>query len=101
MELLPVCEKLERAVGECNWLDMMIVYFDDYASGQRDFARRLNRLVSEMNEACKAKVVVFLEEMMNKEGSREWELCDLEKEAKERVHEIEFFMGKLMRDVRG
>ncbi|GKC97738.1 hypothetical protein Tco_1168013 [Tanacetum coccineum] len=56
MEWLPVCEKLERAVGERNWLDMMIVYFDDYASEQRNFARRLNRLVSEMNEACEGRV---------------------------------------------
>ncbi|GKA42126.1 hypothetical protein Tco_0734786 [Tanacetum coccineum] len=84
MESLPMCKKLERAVGKHNWLDMMIVYFDDYASGQRDFARRLNWLVGEMNE-----------------GSREWELRNLEKEAKETIREIEFFVGKLMRDVRG
>ncbi|GJT06815.1 hypothetical protein Tco_0841277 [Tanacetum coccineum] len=111
-------DKQRGAIGERNWLDMMIVYFDDYASEQ-DFARRLNWLVGEMNEACEgkvaffqelwnvvgktvpAKVAVFLEEMMNKEGSREWELCNLEKEAKERVCEIEFFMGKLMCDVIG
>ncbi|GJR26838.1 hypothetical protein Tco_1103070 [Tanacetum coccineum] len=64
----------------------MIVYFDGYASEQRDFALRVNRLV---------------EEMMDKEGSKELQLRDLEKEAKERVREIEFFVGKLMRDVRG
>ncbi|GKD30080.1 hypothetical protein Tco_1240858 [Tanacetum coccineum] len=119
MESLLMCEKLERAVGERNWLDIMIVYFDDYASGQRDFARRLNWLVGEMNEVCEGrvtfvqelqnvagetmpvKVVVFLEEMMNKEGSREYELHNLEKEAKETICEIEFFVGKeIAEDIR-
>ncbi|GKB17405.1 hypothetical protein Tco_0851328 [Tanacetum coccineum] len=96
----------------------MIVYFDEYAYEQREFALRVNRLNGEMNEACTdrmdfvleirsvagetvpAKTAMFLEEMMNKEGSREWQLVDLEMEAKERVREIEFFVGKLMRDTR-
>ncbi|GKD13432.1 hypothetical protein Tco_1197839, partial [Tanacetum coccineum] len=37
-------------------------------------------------------------EMMDKEGSREWQLRDLEKEARERALEIELFVQKLMRD---
>ncbi|GJW23169.1 hypothetical protein Tco_0033791 [Tanacetum coccineum] len=119
MAWLPKCEELERAVGGHNWLDMMIVYFDEYAYEQREFTRRLNGLIGEMNEACAdriafvrelrsvagesvpAKATVFLEEMMNKEGSREWQLADLVREGRERVREIEFFVGKLMRDAKG
>ncbi|GJU71433.1 putative reverse transcriptase domain-containing protein [Tanacetum coccineum] len=37
---------------------------------------------------------------MNKEGTIEWQLADVQREAKERVREIEFFVGKLMRDAR-
>ncbi|GKE86555.1 hypothetical protein Tco_1560297, partial [Tanacetum coccineum] len=73
-------------------------------------------LVGEMNEACQdriaflrelesvagvtvtAKTAVFLKEMMDKEGSREWQLRDLVKEAKEMALEIELFVQKLMRD---
>ncbi|GJY88079.1 hypothetical protein Tco_0502707 [Tanacetum coccineum] len=84
----------------------------------REFTRRLNGLIGEMDEACAdriafvrellsvagesvpTKTVVFLEEMMNKEGSREWQLADLVREGRERVREIEFFVGKLMRDAR-
>ncbi|GJS39083.1 hypothetical protein Tco_0564126 [Tanacetum coccineum] len=86
MAWLPKCEELERAVGGHNWLDMMIVYFDEYAYEQREFTRRLNGLIGEMNEACAdriafvrelrsvagesvpAKAAVFLEEMMNPGG---------------------------------
>ncbi|GJR77287.1 hypothetical protein Tco_0089652 [Tanacetum coccineum] len=81
-----------------------------------EFAIRMNRLVGEMNEACQdriafvrelesvvgstvtAKTVVFLKEMIDKEGSREWQLRDFGKEAKERALEIELFVQKLMRD---
>ncbi|GJT04798.1 hypothetical protein Tco_0839260 [Tanacetum coccineum] len=98
---------------------MMIFYFDEYAYEQRKFTRRLNGLIGEMNEACAdriafvrelcsvagesvpTKTAVFLEEMMNKESSREWQLANLVREGRERVREIEFFMGKLMRDARG
>ncbi|GJW38828.1 hypothetical protein Tco_0064673 [Tanacetum coccineum] len=113
MEWLPKCEDLERAVGGRNLLDMMIVYFDEYAYEHREFVRRVNRLIGEMNKACAdrmafvrelrsmaaksmpAKIAMFLEKMMNIEGSREWQLADLEREGKERVREIEFFVGKL------
>ncbi|GJU93435.1 hypothetical protein Tco_1318191, partial [Tanacetum coccineum] len=65
-------------------------------------AIRMNRLVDEMNEACQdriafvqelesvegvtvmAKTAVFLKEMMDKEGSKEWQLHDLENDAKEK-----------------
>ncbi|GJZ00273.1 hypothetical protein Tco_0517702 [Tanacetum coccineum] len=118
LHLFPFGTK-ERAVGGHNWLDMMIVYFDEYAYEQREFTRRLNGLIGEMNEACAdridfvqelwsvagesvpAKTVVFLEEMMNKEGGREWQLAGLVKEGRERVRKIELFVGKLMRDARG
>nr|GEY13135.1 hypothetical protein [Tanacetum cinerariifolium] len=39
-----------------------------------------------------AKAAVFLKEMMFKEGSRKWQLIDLEKEAKERALEIDRIM---------
>ncbi|GJS28770.1 hypothetical protein Tco_0489390 [Tanacetum coccineum] len=64
MEWLRMYEKLEKAVGGRNWLDMMIVYFDEYAYKQREFACRMNRLIDEMNEACAdrmAKSVAFSE----------------------------------------
>nr|GEW97759.1 hypothetical protein [Tanacetum cinerariifolium] len=113
MAWLPKCEELERVIGERNWLDMMIVYFDEYAYEQREFTRRLNGLIGEMNEACAdriafvqelrsvagefvpAKTAVFLEEMMNKEGSRECQLADLVNEGREMVREIEFFIDAL------
>ncbi|GKC65280.1 hypothetical protein Tco_1097878 [Tanacetum coccineum] len=119
MEWLPKCEDLERAAGGRNWLDMMIVYFDEYAYEHREFVRRVNRLIGEMNKACAdrmafvrelwsvagesvpAKIAMNLEKIMNIEGSREWQLADLEREGKERVREIKFFVGKLMRDARG
>nr|GEV81282.1 hypothetical protein [Tanacetum cinerariifolium] len=99
MAWLPKCEELERVVGGHIWLDMMIVYFNEYAYEHREFTRRLNGLIGKMNKACAdriafvqelqsvagesvpTKTAVFLEEMMNKEGSREWQLVDLVKEA--------------------
>ncbi|GKB17595.1 hypothetical protein Tco_0851518 [Tanacetum coccineum] len=119
MEWLPKCKELEKVVGGRNWLDMMVVYFDEYAYEQREFACRVNRLIGEMNEACAdrmafvrelrsvagetipAKTAAFFKEMLNKEGTIEWQLADVQREAKERVHKIEFFVGKLMRDARG
>ncbi|GKB08775.1 hypothetical protein Tco_0837087 [Tanacetum coccineum] len=83
MAWLSKCEELERVVGGRNWLDTMI------------------ELRSVVGESMPAKTAVFLEEMMNKEGSREWQLADLVKEGRERVREIEFFMWKLMRDAKG
>ncbi|GJU21624.1 hypothetical protein Tco_1154966 [Tanacetum coccineum] len=118
MEWLPKCKELEKAVSGRNWLDMMVVYFDEYAYEQREFACRVNRLIGEMNEACAdrmafvrelrsvagetipAKTAAFFKEMLNKEGTIEWQLADVQREAKERVHKIEFFVGKLMRDAR-
>ncbi|GJU24892.1 hypothetical protein Tco_1163513 [Tanacetum coccineum] len=105
MAWLPKCEELKRVFGGRNWLDVMIVYFDEYAYEQREFTRQLNGLIGEMNEACAdriafvqelrsvagesvpAKTAVFLEEMVNKEGSREWQLADL-------VREVNFKVGK-------
>ncbi|GJV59840.1 hypothetical protein Tco_1465940 [Tanacetum coccineum] len=83
MAWLPKYEELERAVGGRNWLDMMI------------------ELQSVADESVPAKTAVFLEEMMNKESSREWQLADLVREGRERVREIKFFVGKLMYDARG
>nr|GEW99752.1 hypothetical protein [Tanacetum cinerariifolium] len=114
MEWLPTCEKLEKAVGGRYWLDMMIVYCQKLAGDHQDFANRVSRLIGVMNEACSdrmafvrglhcvpgeivsAKTIVFLEEMMNKEGNKEWQLRGLEKEAIEMVFEIESFFLKLM-----
>ncbi|GJW08076.1 hypothetical protein Tco_1570499 [Tanacetum coccineum] len=59
------------------------------------FVRELNSVTG---VAVTAKIVVFLTEIMNKEGFREWQLRDLEKEAKERALEIEMFIQKLMLD---
>ncbi|GKD43716.1 hypothetical protein Tco_1268361 [Tanacetum coccineum] len=84
------------------------------ADEHRDFALRVNRLIREMNEAgsdrgafvwelqsvtgetVPAMSVVFLEKMMDKEGNKEWQLRDLEKEAREMAFEIESFLFKLM-----
>ncbi|GJS89288.1 hypothetical protein Tco_0771924 [Tanacetum coccineum] len=60
----------------------------------------VRELRSVAGESVPAKTAVFFEEMMNKEGSREWQLADLVREGKERVREIDFFVGKLMRDAR-
>ncbi|GKF23915.1 hypothetical protein Tco_0076237 [Tanacetum coccineum] len=81
MEWLPKCAELEMAVGARTWLDMMTVYCRESESEHRDFALQMNRL-----------------EMMEKDGSREWQLRDLGKEARERALEIESFLQKLMRD---
>nr|GEV80911.1 hypothetical protein [Tanacetum cinerariifolium] len=114
MEWLPMCAKLEEAVGARNWLDMVTLYYRKFASKHREFAIKLNRLRGEMIEACQdriafvwelesvagvtvmAKTTVFLKEMIDKERSREWRLQDLGKEAKERALEIELFVQKLM-----
>ncbi|GKA56131.1 hypothetical protein Tco_0755203 [Tanacetum coccineum] len=72
MAWLPKYEELERAVGGRNWLDMMI------------------ELQSVADESVPAKTAVFLEEMMNKESSREWQLADLVREGRERA-----FIGEL------
>nr|GEV64819.1 hypothetical protein [Tanacetum cinerariifolium] len=88
MAWLPKCEELERAVGGRNWLDMMIVYFDEYAYEQREFNRRLNGLIGEMNEACADRMT-------------ECQLADLVNEGREMLGQIEFFVGKLMRDAKG
>ncbi|GJU19939.1 hypothetical protein Tco_1153281 [Tanacetum coccineum] len=86
MEWMPMCEKLEKAVDGRNWLDMMIVYCKEFADELQDFADR----------AVSATTAVFLEKMMNKEGNREWQLRDLEKEAREMNFEIDSFLLKLM-----
>nr|GEU92948.1 hypothetical protein [Tanacetum cinerariifolium] len=114
MEWLPTCEKLEKVVGGSYWLDMMIVYCQKLAGDHQDFADRVSRLIGVMNEACSdrmafvcglhsvpgeivsAKTVVYLEEMMNKEGNKEWQLRGLEKEAIEMAFEIESLFLKLM-----
>ncbi|GJX24189.1 hypothetical protein Tco_0228634 [Tanacetum coccineum] len=79
-----------------RWLDLWLLRFGTKGGSAgslylrlREFTRRLNGLIGEMNEACAdriafvkelrsvagesvpAKTAVFLEEMMNKEGSRE------------------------------
>ncbi|GJS36002.1 hypothetical protein Tco_0534384 [Tanacetum coccineum] len=56
MEWLPMCEKLEKADGERNWLDMMIVYGRQFADEHQDFALRVNRLIGDMRVACKDRV---------------------------------------------
>ncbi|GKG37670.1 hypothetical protein Tco_0456893, partial [Tanacetum coccineum] len=92
MEWLPMCMKLEEAVGVWNWLDMVALYCQKLASEHQEFAVKMSRLRGEMIEACQdriafirelesvagvtvtAKTAVFLKEMMDKEGSREWQL---------------------------
>ncbi|GKA17567.1 hypothetical protein Tco_0697404 [Tanacetum coccineum] len=116
MEWLLMCAELEEAVGVQNWLDMVPLYFRKFMSEHREFAIKMNWLRGEMIEACQdgiafvrelesvagmivtAKNALFLKEMMDKEGSREWRLHDLGKEAKERALEIASFVHKLMRD---
>ncbi|GKC75643.1 hypothetical protein Tco_1126417 [Tanacetum coccineum] len=116
MEWLLMCVELEEVVGAQNWLDMVPLYCRKFMSEHREFAIKMNRLCGEMIEACQygiafvrelesvagvivmAKNALFLKEMVDKEGSREWQLHDLGKEAKERALEIELFVQKLMRD---
>ncbi|GJW93726.1 hypothetical protein Tco_0173398 [Tanacetum coccineum] len=115
MEYLPMCEESENAVGARNWLDMIVLYCRNFTDEHRDGAIRLNMLVGEMNDACQdriafvqeiksvasvtvtGKTAMFLNEMMDKEGSKEWQLRDLAKEAREMSLEIELFVQKLMR----
>ncbi|GKA28175.1 hypothetical protein Tco_0714343 [Tanacetum coccineum] len=90
----PETQFIDRdGVGERNWLDMMIVYCREFTDEHRDFALRVNSVAY---ETVPAKTAAFLEEMINKEGSMEWQLCDLEKEAREMAFEIESFLLKLM-----
>ncbi|GKE30991.1 hypothetical protein Tco_1450313 [Tanacetum coccineum] len=56
MEWLPMCKKLEKADGERNWLDMMIVYGLQFTVEHRDFALRVNRLIGDMRVACEDRV---------------------------------------------
>ncbi|GKG11157.1 hypothetical protein Tco_0342557 [Tanacetum coccineum] len=76
----------------------------------------MSRLRGEMIEVCQdrttfirelesvagltvtAKTAMFFKVMMDKKGSREWQLVDLEKEAKERALKIDWFVQKLMCD---
>nr|GEU75388.1 hypothetical protein [Tanacetum cinerariifolium] len=86
------------------------------ADEHQDFALRVKRLIGDMREACEdraalirelrsvagetvpAKTCVFLEDTMNKQGRWEWQLIDLEKEAREMAFEIESFLLKLMNE---
>nr|GEU82002.1 hypothetical protein [Tanacetum cinerariifolium] len=79
-----------------SWLDLRLIRFGTKGGS----ARSLHLRVSVVCESVPAKTVVFLEEMMNKESSRECQLADLVNEGREMVREIEFFVGKLMRDAR-
>nr|GEV88602.1 hypothetical protein [Tanacetum cinerariifolium] len=53
MEWLPMYEKLEKAVDERNWLDMMIVYCREFADEHRDFALQVNKLIGDMRVCVK------------------------------------------------
>ncbi|GJZ80251.1 hypothetical protein Tco_0645245 [Tanacetum coccineum] len=93
---------------------MLIVYCREFTDEHRDFALQVNRLIGDMIIACKdsvafvgelqsvagenvsAKTAVFLEEMVNKKGSMEWQLHGLEKEAREMAFEIDSFLLKLV-----
>ncbi|GJR70891.1 hypothetical protein Tco_0016956 [Tanacetum coccineum] len=88
IEWLPMCEESEKDVGGRIWLDMMIVYCRRIA-----FVQELRSMAG---ETVPAKTALFLEKMMDKEGNREWQLCDLENEAREMAFEIEAFLLKLM-----
>ncbi|GJY36479.1 hypothetical protein Tco_0421857 [Tanacetum coccineum] len=59
MAWLPNCEELERVVGGRNWLDMMIVYFDEYVYEHQEFTHRLNGLIGEINEAWQIGWILF------------------------------------------
>nr|GFC08495.1 hypothetical protein [Tanacetum cinerariifolium] len=92
--------------------DMLALYCRKFVDEHHEFAVRVNRLIGEMIEACEyrvafvyklmsmtgvvvtTKTVEFLKVMMDKDSSREWQLCNLEKEARERAHEIKLFLQK-------
>ncbi|GJS29777.1 hypothetical protein Tco_0490397 [Tanacetum coccineum] len=90
-----MCVELEEGVGAGNWLDMVILYYQKFSAEHQEFAMKVNRLVGVV---ATKKIAVFFIEVMNKEGFREWQLRDLEKEARERALEIEMFIQKLMHD---
>ncbi|GJV58908.1 hypothetical protein Tco_1465008 [Tanacetum coccineum] len=93
MEWLPMCVELEMAVGARNWL------VGEMNEACQDRIAFLRELESVAGVTVTAKTAVFLKEMMDKEGSREWQLRDLVKEAEEMALEIELFVQKqLMRD---
>ncbi|GJR68310.1 hypothetical protein Tco_0014375 [Tanacetum coccineum] len=82
MAWLPKCEELERAVAgiysSTEWVD------GEMNEACADRIAFVQELRSVSGESVPAKTAVFLEEMMNKEGSREWQLADLVKEGRER-----------------
>ncbi|GKD50654.1 hypothetical protein Tco_1279630 [Tanacetum coccineum] len=95
MDWLPKYEELEKAVGGRNWL------IDEMNEACADRMVFVWELWSVVGETILEKTAAFLEVMMNKEGTIEWQLADVQREAEERAREIEFFVGKLMRDARG
>ncbi|GKB48857.1 hypothetical protein Tco_0899610 [Tanacetum coccineum] len=69
-------------------------YVKSFSSAWIAFVRELESMVG---VTITAKTVVFLKEMMDKKGSREWQLNDLGKEAKERAREIEMEISEDLR----
>ncbi|GKA01015.1 hypothetical protein Tco_0673680 [Tanacetum coccineum] len=104
-------------VGSQKWLDMMVFYCRRSADEDREFARQMNRLRGEMICACEERVAFvqdleslsgviattkttdFLNETMIKDDRRIIQLHNLEREADERVIEIDRFVQKLFRNV--
>nr|GEX97399.1 hypothetical protein [Tanacetum cinerariifolium] len=56
----------------------------------------LEKMINKEGGTVPAKTTLFLEKMINKEGNREWQLCALEKEAREMAFEIKSFLLKMM-----
>ncbi|GJW22733.1 hypothetical protein Tco_0033355 [Tanacetum coccineum] len=56
MEWLPKCAELEMAVGSQNWLGMMVVYCQNAAKEDWEFATRVNRMRGDMIVACEERV---------------------------------------------
>ncbi|GJR32461.1 hypothetical protein Tco_1108693 [Tanacetum coccineum] len=86
MEWLPICDQLEKAVGARTW-EMIEACQDRIA-----FVRELE---SVEGITIMMKTIMFLKEMMDKEGSMGWKLHYLGKEAEERARETEMFVQKL------
>ncbi|GJR20422.1 hypothetical protein Tco_0968949 [Tanacetum coccineum] len=88
---MPMCEKLEKAVGGRRLIGQMNEACEDMIA----FVRELR---SGTGEPEPRKMAVFLEEMMEKECNEEGQLRDLEKEARTMAFEIDSFLMKLMNE---
>ncbi|GJZ40718.1 hypothetical protein Tco_0587604 [Tanacetum coccineum] len=96
MEWLPKCEELERAKFDLR-VNGLIGEMNEACANRMAFVRKLWSVPS---ESVPTKTAMFFEEMMNKEGSREWLLADLVREGKEREPQFIYYERAKIDDLR-